>query len=107
MALYSSPGLLCVAAILLMAVVSGTSHYGYEYGRGRQLSVAGESGGIHDQYNRYYGNAARAMQVGSSQSCAVSGAHEVCHTANLESDFLVHVCPKDGKIIIILPGISR
>ena len=99
MALFSSAKLLCVTASLLVVVVSGTSHYGYEYGRARQLSVTGKSGGI---FNRYYDNAARAMQVDSTQSCAVSGAHEVCHTAELESDFPVHVCPKDGKIISLV-----
>ena len=76
MALYSSAELLCVAASLLVAVVSGASHYRYEYGRGRPLSVTGESGGI---FNRYHDNAARAMQVDTGQGCAFGSSRGLPH----------------------------
>ena len=75
----------------MVAVVSGTSSF---YGR-PLASVAGTGSQGGSNFNRFYENAAaRSMQVGS---CAVSGAHEVCHTADLESDFQVHICPTDGK----------
>ena len=77
----------------MVAIANGTSPY---YNR-PLASVAGagsrDAGG--STFNRFYENAAaHSMQVGS---CAVSGALEVCHTADLESDFQVHICPTDGK----------
>ena len=72
----------------MVAVVSGTSPF---YSRPLASESRGDS-----IFNRYYENAAaRSMQA---ESCPVSGAHEVCHTADLESDFQVHICPTDGKI---------
>lgn len=86
---FSSVVLLCFTTSLLAAVVNGTSPF---YGRPLAESRSGF-------FNRYYENAAaRSMQV--LGSCAVSGAHEICHTADLESDFQVHICPTDGKIQI-------
>lgn len=67
--------LLCVAAMLMAAVNGVCGHF--------------ESRGM------LFENAA-AIQV-DSKSCAVTGAHEVCHTAEMESGYTVHVCPDDGK----------
>ena len=90
MALYSF-GLLCLATSLMVEVVSGTSSF---YGR-PLASVAGAGSRGGSTFNRFYENAAaRFMQ---EESCAISGAHEICHTADLESDFQVHICPTDGK----------
>ncbi|MCG8623739.1 MAG: hypothetical protein MJE68_17315 [Proteobacteria bacterium] len=91
MALYSF-GLLCFTMSLMVAVVSGTSPF---YSR-PLASVSGAGNRGDSIFNRYYENAAaHSMQA---ESCPVSGAHEVCHTADLESDFQVHICPTDGKI---------
>ena len=94
MALYSfnSVGLLCFVTSLMVAVVySGTSPY-----YSRPLALVAGAGSRGSTFNRYYAEnaAARSTQVGS---CAVSGAHEVCHTADLDADFEVHICPTDGK----------
>ena len=72
----SSRALLCVAAMLIAAV--------------------GEVHGHFESRNMFFENAA-TIQV-DSKSCAVTGAHEVCHTAKLESDYTVHVCPIDGNL---------
>ena len=69
--------LLCVAAIVLVAAVSDVH-------------------GHFESSNMFFENAA-TIQV-DSKSCAVTGAHEVCHTAKLESDYPVHVCPRDGNL---------
>ena len=77
MILYNPAGILCVS--LLVVAVSGTPYH---------LESS------HLSSNRFYEDAA-AIQV-DSKSCAVSGALEVCHSAELESDYSVHVCPNDG-----------
>ena len=76
----------------MVAVVSGTSPF---YGR-PLASVAGAGSRGDSTFSRYYAEnaAARSMQA---ESCPVYGAHEVCHTADLESDLQVHICPADGK----------
>jgi hypothetical protein len=91
---FSSVVLLCFTTSLLVAVVNGTSPF---YGRPGPLAES-RSG----FFNRYYENAAaRSMQV--LGDCAVSGTHEICHTADLQvnglADFQVHICPTDGKIL--------
>ena len=99
---FSSIGLLiiCLTTGLLVTVVSGSYRGNGARPRGLLAStVSGESGSLFgNRYDRTDA-AARATQV---ESCAVSGAHEVCHTAKLESGFPVHVCPKDGKIVASL-----
>ena len=69
--------LLCIAAMLMGAVGGVRGHF--------------------ESSNMFFENEA-AIQV-DSKSCAVTGAHEVCHTAELESGYTVHVCPNDGKSI--------
>jgi hypothetical protein len=68
--------LLCVAAMLMGAVSNVHGHF--------------------ESSNMFFETRDEAaIQV--SKSCAVTGAHEVCHTAELESGYTVHVCPEDGN----------
>ena len=59
--------------------------------------------------HKYYSNSASELSMRSdmqvdgdvssiqAQTCPLSGACEVCHTAQIGSDGYFHVCPDDGK----------
>lgn len=92
MILYNSAGILYIANLFLVVV----SRYGYD-GHGYIESRLLNS-------NIFYENAA-AMKVDFGSCAAAASAEEICQTADFmlqETDHPVHVCLKDGKIIIII-----
>ena len=87
MTLYNSAGILCIITLFAVAV-SGHS-YGsdiYDYIESHLLGS-----------DMFYENAA-AMRAADFGSCPTETSANQCQTAELESDYPVHVCPKDGEL---------
>ena len=89
--LKSTVSLLCGTILLAFSTVGAhIKYYSYSASELSMRSNLQVDGDRHD-----------VSSVQAGQTCPLSGACEVCHTAQIGSDGYFHVCPDDGKYLAI------